>query len=116
MSYGYMLFRSNGDIPASMDEINPERLQPFDSAQNARDFLSQHCQGIKWDEKWNSGVLENTIGRFEFRCVEENARQGCIGLSTSFRQGITESHQWIANFCRSTGMFAFDEQTMEILG
>jgi hypothetical protein len=116
MSYGYMLFRSNGDIPASMDEINPEKLQPFDSIQSAKDFLSRHCQGIKWDEKWNSGVFENAIGRFEFRCVAENVKQGCIGLSTSFKQDIAESRQWLSGFCRSTGMFAFDEQTMEIFG
>lgn len=117
MSYDYKVFRCLGAVPASIEEhmMGAEPV-PFESYESVKQAISKSFPGISWDDAEQTGIIENEAGRFEFQCGEDFLGLGMFSIQTSFRQGISESHDALRTLCLAESWFALDEQSMEIVG
>ena len=115
MSYDYKIFRIDGQAPSSIEELL-ESTQPFDSFESSKLLLSRNYPEIVWNDEACRGTLENDIGRFEFQCDAELLAVGVISLSTSFRQDVFATRQFLLALCQAEGFAVVDEQTQEIIG
>lgn len=116
MSYDFTVFRAGKTVPMSLEEIDPEALPPMGDYEDVKRLLDSHCPGIVWRDDRRSGHLENEIGRFEFKCHEEILMLGSFGIGMSFRQDLDSSLAFLGKLLKSAGLFAFDDQSMEIIG
>jgi len=110
-----MLFRCDGPIPSSVEEIDFEAMRVFESYEEVKAILSEHLLVVSWNDQQQLGTVENEIGRFEFQCYQSLISAGTVGLKTSFRQSVEESQGYISDICKKAGLFGVDEQSLQII-